>query len=72
MRSPTSTTSRRPPIERIDDRTVRVIARLPVEDLAELFEVDLPNEDEVETVGGLLARPWAGYRSPARRRRSQG
>jgi CBS domain containing-hemolysin-like protein len=44
-----------PPIERLDDDRVRVTARLPVEDLAEIFEVELPNEDDVETVGGLLA-----------------
>jgi CBS domain containing-hemolysin-like protein len=31
-----------------------VTARLPVEDLEELYGVDLPHED-VETVGGLLA-----------------
>ncbi|MDP9240761.1 MAG: hemolysin family protein [Actinomycetota bacterium] len=45
----------RPPIEQIDDDTVRVTARLSVEDLAELFDVELPT-DEVETVGGLLAQ----------------
>ncbi|HEX7744563.1 MAG TPA: hemolysin family protein [Micromonosporaceae bacterium] len=45
----------RPPIEHLDDGTVRVTARLPVEDLGEMFDVDLPT-DEVETVGGLLAQ----------------
>jgi CBS domain containing-hemolysin-like protein len=45
----------RPPIERIDDDTARVTARLAVEDLAELFSVDIPDRDDVETVGGLLA-----------------
>ena len=45
----------RPPIERIDDDTARVTARLAVEDLAELFDVELPDRDDVETVGGLLA-----------------
>jgi CBS domain containing-hemolysin-like protein len=45
----------RAPIERIDDDTARVTARLAVEDLAELFGVDLPDRDDVETVGGLLA-----------------
>ncbi len=44
-----------PPIEWLDDQRVRVTARLPVEDLAELFNIELPNENEVETVGGLLA-----------------
>jgi CBS domain containing-hemolysin-like protein len=45
----------RPPVERLDDGAVRVTARLPVEDLGELFDVELP-ADEVETVGGLLAQ----------------
>ncbi len=44
-----------PPVERIDDDTARVTARLSVEDLAELFGVELPDRDDVETVGGLLA-----------------
>jgi CBS domain containing-hemolysin-like protein len=43
-----------PPIERLDDGTARVTARLPVEDLADLFEVEI-DVDDVETVGGLLA-----------------
>ncbi|MGR7026122.1 hemolysin family protein [Geodermatophilus sp. URMC 62] len=46
----------RPPVERLDDGSVRITARLPVEDLAELFDVELPRDDDVETVGGLLAR----------------
>jgi CBS domain containing-hemolysin-like protein len=45
----------RPPIEHLPDGAVRVAARVPVEDLSELFDVDLPT-DEVETVGGLLAQ----------------
>jgi len=45
----------RPPIEHLPDGAVRVAARLPIEDLGELFDVDLP-ADEVETVGGLLAQ----------------
>ena len=45
----------RPPVERIDDDTARVTARLAVEDLGELFGVTLPDRDDVETVGGLLA-----------------
>ena len=44
-----------PPVERIDAETARVSARLAVEDLADLFNVDLPDRDDVETVGGLLA-----------------
>jgi CBS domain containing-hemolysin-like protein len=45
----------RAPIERLDEDTARVTARLSVEDLAELFAVELPDRDDVETVGGLLA-----------------
>ncbi len=45
----------RPPVEHLGDGSVRVSARLSVEDLAELFDVDLP-DDEVETVAGLLAQ----------------
>ena len=43
------------PIEPLADGAVRVSARLPVEDLGEVFDVELPDED-VETVGGLLAQ----------------
>src|SRR5687768_405858 len=46
----------RPPVEKLSDGSIRVTARLPVEDLAELFGVELPEDDDVETVGGLLAR----------------
>jgi CBS domain containing-hemolysin-like protein len=44
-----------PPVQRLDDDRVRVSARLPVEDLGELFNLEL-NSDEVETVAGLLAQ----------------
>ena len=43
-----------PPVEDLGDGTCRVTARLTVEDLEELYGVDLPHDD-VETVGGLLA-----------------
>ncbi len=43
------------PIEHLADGSVRVSARLPVEDLGEIFDVELPAED-VETVGGLMAQ----------------
>ncbi|HJE60985.1 MAG TPA: hemolysin family protein [Nocardiopsis listeri] len=43
------------PVERLDDSRVRVTARLPLGELAELFpELDLDVSD-VETVGGLVA-----------------
>jgi magnesium and cobalt exporter, CNNM family len=50
-----SDTDQRPPIEHLGDGTVRVISRLPVVQLGELFAVDLDDTD-VETVGGLLAQ----------------
>src|SRR5262249_58598770 len=50
-----SDTDERPPIEHLGDGKVRVISRLPVIDLGELFAVDLHDTD-VETVGGLLAQ----------------
>ncbi|MGY1723423.1 hemolysin family protein [Blastococcus sp. SYSU DS0533] len=47
----------RPEIEQLEDGSARVTARLPVQDLAQLFPgVELPEDDDVETVGGLLAR----------------
>jgi CBS domain containing-hemolysin-like protein len=46
----------RPPVEELPDGSMRITARLPVQDLAELFSVELPEDDDVETVGGLLAR----------------
>jgi len=45
----------RPPVEHLDDRTLRVVSRLPVGDLGELFGLELDDHD-VETVGGLLAQ----------------
>jgi CBS domain containing-hemolysin-like protein len=45
----------RPPVDHLEDGSVRVTARLPIEDLGEIFGVELP-ADEVETVGGLLAQ----------------
>jgi CBS domain containing-hemolysin-like protein len=44
-----------PPVQRLPDGAVRVSARLPIDDLGELFEVALP-DDEVDTVAGLLAQ----------------
>ncbi|MET0864158.1 MAG: hemolysin family protein [Nakamurella sp.] len=43
------------PFTQLPDGSFRVSARLPVEDLGELFDVELPDED-VDTVGGLLAQ----------------
>jgi CBS domain containing-hemolysin-like protein len=44
-----------PPVEWLGEGRARVTARLPVEELAELFGVRIDAED-VETVGGLLAQ----------------
>jgi CBS domain containing-hemolysin-like protein len=47
----------RPPVEELSDGSMRVTALLPVQDLAEIFPgVEVPEDDDVETVGGLLAR----------------
>lgn len=43
-----------PPVEELDDGGARVTARLPVDDLEQLFEVELPRGD-FETAAGLLA-----------------
>jgi len=50
-----SDTEDRPPIDHLEDGAVRVSSRLPVEDLGELFGIELDDSD-VETVGGLLAQ----------------
>jgi CBS domain containing-hemolysin-like protein len=44
-----------PLVERLSDGTARVSTRLHVEELAEMFGVDLA-DDDVDTVGGLLAK----------------
>jgi CBS domain containing-hemolysin-like protein len=48
-----------PPVQTVDEHTVRVAARLPVDELAELFGAELEPElaeAAVDTVGGLLAQ----------------
>ncbi|WP_055589884.1 hemolysin family protein [Streptacidiphilus griseoplanus] len=44
-----------PPVEELGDGSYRVTARLPVDELGELFGLELADED-VDTVGGLLAK----------------
>src|SRR5690606_19865887 len=44
----------RPPVEHLPDGAVRVSARLGVDDLGELYGIDLADHD-VDTVVGLLA-----------------
>jgi CBS domain containing-hemolysin-like protein len=45
-----------PRVEDLGDGRVRVTARLPVDELADLLDVTLPEDDDVETVAGLMAR----------------
>ena len=47
--------SERPEIENIGEGRYRVSSRAGIDDLGELFDVDL-EDDEVDTVGGLLAK----------------
>ncbi|MBM7415278.1 MULTISPECIES: hemolysin family protein [Nocardiaceae] len=42
------------PVEELEDGRFRVSSRLPLEDLGELFDIEIDN-DEVDTVGGLLS-----------------
>jgi CBS domain containing-hemolysin-like protein len=44
-----------PQVEPLGDERFRVSARLPVDELGELFDLELEDED-VDTVGGLLAK----------------
>ncbi|GGO80718.1 hemolysin family protein [Wenjunlia tyrosinilytica] len=44
-----------PPVEELGDGEYRVTARLDIEDLGDLYGIELDDED-VETVGGLLAK----------------
>ncbi|HEX7658758.1 MAG TPA: hemolysin family protein [Pseudonocardiaceae bacterium] len=50
-----SDTDDRPPVEHLEDGKIRVSSRLQTEDFSELFGVEIDDED-VETVGGLLAQ----------------
>lgn len=43
------------PVEDLGDRRYRVSARLPIEDLCELYEVEFDEDLDVDTVGGLVA-----------------
>ena len=44
-----------PGIEKVDEDTYRVSARLSIDEIAELFGVEI-DEEEVDSVGGLLAK----------------
>ncbi|BBX62351.1 UPF0053 protein [Mycobacterium saskatchewanense] len=43
------------PVEDLGDKHFRVSARLPIEDVGELYGVDFDDDLDVDTVGGLLA-----------------
>jgi CBS domain containing-hemolysin-like protein len=43
------------PVEELGDKRFRVSARLPIEDLGELYDMDFEEDLDVDTVGGLLA-----------------
>ncbi|MFV8050861.1 hemolysin family protein [Mycobacterium sp. 48b] len=43
------------PVEDLGDRHYRVSARLPIEDLCELYEMEADEDLDVDTVGGLVA-----------------
>jgi CBS domain containing-hemolysin-like protein len=43
------------PVEDLGNKNFRVSARLPIEDLGELYDIEFDEDLDVETVGGLLA-----------------
>ncbi|BBZ76651.1 membrane protein [Mycolicibacterium anyangense] len=43
------------PVEELGDNTFRVSARLPIEDVGELYDVEFEEDLDVDTVGGLVA-----------------
>ncbi|MFD9728428.1 hemolysin family protein [Streptomyces sp. NPDC059072] len=45
-----------PPVEELGENRYRVTARLDITDLGELFKVEAFDDEDVETVGGLLAK----------------
>ena len=43
------------PVEDLGDNMFRVSARLPIEDVGELYDIEFDEDLDVDTVGGLLA-----------------
>jgi CBS domain containing-hemolysin-like protein len=43
------------PVEELGDNTFRVSARLPIEDVGELYDIEFEDDLDVDTVGGLVA-----------------
>jgi CBS domain containing-hemolysin-like protein len=61
------------PIEDLGDGTYRVSARLPVDDLGELFDIDIDDDElDVETVGGLVGLELGRVPLPGARVSSHG
>jgi CBS domain containing-hemolysin-like protein len=60
-----------PPVDDLGDDRIRVSTRLPVEDLGELFGVEI-DDDEVDTVGGLIALELGRVPLPGARIESHG
>ena len=62
-----------PMVVRLSDDEARVDGRADVDDLAELFDIDLEleDEDEYDTVGGLIYHRIGGVPSPGRRGRGR-
>jgi CBS domain containing-hemolysin-like protein len=42
-------------VEDLGDKHFRVSARLPIEDLGELYDIEFDEDLDIDTVGGLLA-----------------
>lgn len=59
------------PIEELDDGRYRVSARVPLEDVGEIFGIDIESED-VDTVGGLLGYELGRVPLPGSRVESHG
>ena len=51
-----------PPVQTLEDGEVSVTARLPVDELNDLLDAELP-EGDWDTVGGLLFNVWATFPS---------
>jgi CBS domain containing-hemolysin-like protein len=43
------------PVEDLGDRVFRVSARLPIEDVGELYDIEFNDDLDVDTIGGLVA-----------------
>ncbi|MFT3715590.1 MAG: hemolysin family protein [Gordonia sp. (in: high G+C Gram-positive bacteria)] len=59
------------PVEELGADEYRVSSRLPVEDLGELYDIEI-DDDEVETVGGLLALKLGRVPLPGTRVKTHG